>query len=132
MNIQNDENDIVEAPFAKLLGVELVDKSPGHPTVRMQVKKEHLNSVGITHGGVVFSLADVAFAICCNYTDDVAVAINVDMEYVKPTGLDDILYAEAIEEKRTRSLSFCKIIVKTGGREGAPVAFAQALAFIRR
>jgi acyl-CoA thioesterase len=62
----------------------------------MKVEKNHTNALGFTHGGVIFSLADYAFAQACNFGDNVAVAIQVSINFLKPSTEGDILRAEAI------------------------------------
>jgi acyl-CoA thioesterase len=53
--------------FSRWLGVELVSLSPGACTLRMRVREEMLNGFGVSHGGIVFSLADSAMAFACKH-----------------------------------------------------------------
>lgn len=52
-------------PYAKLLGLELVEISPGNATLNMAVRKELTQNHGVVHGGAIASLIDsaTAFAI---------------------------------------------------------------------
>ena len=67
------ENDL----FAQHVGIELIEVAPGTAKARLKVCRHHLNGVGLTQGGVVFTLADLAFAAASNAYGFVAVAINV-------------------------------------------------------
>ena len=71
-------------PFARHCGMEVVEIGPGRSVARMRVRPEHLNFAGLVHGGVVFSLADLAFAAACNSHGTLALAINVSISFLKP------------------------------------------------
>lgn len=85
--------------FAKGLGMRIVALDEGYARARMEIAKEHTNGVGIAHGGVVFSLADFAFAAASNSPGRSAVAINVSIAYHKAVH-QGILIAEANEISR--------------------------------
>ncbi|MFQ6090313.1 MAG: hotdog fold thioesterase, partial [Candidatus Bipolaricaulia bacterium] len=53
-------------PFARSLGIELLELGPGYGRAAMTVREEMLNFQGIPHGGAIFSLADAAFAAASN------------------------------------------------------------------
>jgi len=92
--------------FAKTLGIEVLESKDGFAKVCMKVEKAHTNALGFTHGGAIFSLADYAFALACNFGDNVAVAVQVDIKFLKPTVEGDILTAEArrVSEGKTTGL----------------------------
>ena len=117
-----------ESPYAHLLGIKLIDRHDGYARLQMQVKEEHLNSLGTAHGGLIFSLGDTAFALCCNYGGKVAVAIDISVQYMAPAVEGDVLVAEAREIKRTRSLSFCRVEVRNRDRL---IAVLQSTPFIK-
>lgn len=71
--------------FAAYNGIELVEISQGKATVKMEINQNHLNGVGITHGGALFTMADYAFAAASNSHGTVAVAINASISYMKAT-----------------------------------------------
>jgi len=82
--------------FAKLSGIELLTVSPGHATARMTIQSHHLNAIGIVQGGAIFTLADLAFAAASNAHGRPAVAINVNITYLKAAS-GGTLHAEARE-----------------------------------
>jgi len=82
--------------YAKHNGIEMVEGKTGYARVKMTIQPFHLNGVGIVHGGAIFTLADFAFAIAANSHDQVAVAINVSIAFIKSVK-EGTLYAEARE-----------------------------------
>lgn len=80
---------------ARLLGIELVDHGPGWARTRMTIRADMLNGHGIGHGGMVFSLADTAFACACNSWGPVTVAAECDILFIAPVRHGDVLVAEA-------------------------------------
>lgn len=80
------------------LGIELLDWGPGRATLRMTVSQAMVNGHDIAHGGLVFALADSAFAVACNSHGPVTVAAGADITFVAPARLGDVLVAEAREQ----------------------------------
>ena len=68
--------------FAEFSGIELVEVSPGRAVTRMVIRPEHLNGVGLVHGGAIFTLADFGFAAACNSYGTISVAINVSITFM--------------------------------------------------
>jgi acyl-CoA thioesterase len=67
------------------LGIELLRLGDGHATITMRLREEMLNGFGIAHGGMIFALADTAFALACNpvgETDTITVASGVDINFL--------------------------------------------------
>ena len=56
---------------------------------------------GNTHGGVVFSLGDMAFGAASNSHGQTAVALNVGINFLKASKSGDRLIAEATEQSKT-------------------------------
>jgi len=82
--------------FAKNLGIELIEVSKGSAKAKMKIKDIHLNSVNTVHGGAIFTLADFAFAIAANTHGNIAVALNVNISFLKAVS-EGTLIAEAEE-----------------------------------
>jgi acyl-CoA thioesterase len=80
------------------LGMELVEVGPGRARLRMPVTSSMVNGHAIAHGGLVFTLADSAFAVACNTHGVVTVASGADITFVAPARLGDVLLAEAVEQ----------------------------------
>lgn len=82
---------------SRWLGAEIVRVGPGAATLRLCVAAHHLNGHGIVHGGVIFTLADSAFAFACNSYNRCAVAQHAGIEFLAPGREGTVLLAEAGE-----------------------------------
>lgn len=82
--------------FSNHVGVELLEVSEGKAKAKMDIKKHHLNSFGIVHGGAIFALADLVFALASNSHGNISVAINVNISYIK-AATGGTLFAEGQE-----------------------------------
>jgi acyl-CoA thioesterase len=82
---------------SQALGMALEEVRPGYARLRMTVRSEMLNGHGICHGGIVFALADSAFAFACNSRDVLTVAAGCSVEFLAPAWEGDALVAEARE-----------------------------------
>lgn len=81
-------------------GMMLEAVAPGYARLALDVETSMTNGHGIAHGGVVFLLADTAFAFACNTYDEVTVAQGADITFVEPAHVGDRLVAEAREVVR--------------------------------
>jgi acyl-CoA thioesterase len=112
--------------FRELLGIKVLEVKDGYAKLSMQVTKEHTNFVGYTHGGAIFALADCAFAEATNFGENKAVAVQVSINFIKPSAEGDMLTAEAtlVSEGKTfalYSINVCK--------EGKVLALFTGLAY---
>ena len=112
--------------FAAHAGIELLEARGGYARARMVVQPHHLNGVGTVHGGALFTLADLAFAVACNAYGTVAVAINVSISYLK-AATRGILLAEATEESKNRRLGL--YTVRVTDESGDLVALFEGMAY---
>ena len=78
-------------------GMELGEVDEGRATLHLKVDTRHVNGHGICHGGVIFSLADSAFAFACNSRNTRSVAFHNEITYLAPVRLGDRLTAKACE-----------------------------------
>lgn len=85
---------------SQALGMALEQVRPGYARLRMAVRADMLNGHGSCHGGMVFALADSAFAFACNSHDVVTVASGCSIEFLAPAREGDELVAEAEERFR--------------------------------
>lgn len=97
--------------FAQLVGAELIEVRPGYAKVKMTIEDRHLNSAGITHGAAVFSAVDLAFEAASNSHGQVALALNINISFLKATVSGNTLTAEAVEENRTNRTGLYRITV---------------------
>ena len=86
-----------------MLGMVIELDVPGEAIVSMTVRDDMLNGFAITHGGLVFTLADTAFAIACNEDERVTVAGGADITFLKSTTAGQRLTARAVRRAAIRT-----------------------------
>jgi acyl-CoA thioesterase len=79
-------------------GVEIEDAREGYARIRMAVRPDMLNGHGTAHGGMVFALADTAFAYACNGRNLRTVAAQASIVFLDSAREGDVLIAEAKEQ----------------------------------
>lgn len=97
--------------FSQWLGIEVIEIKEGYSKIKMTVRKEMINGLGIVHGGVAFSLADSAFAFACNNRNNLSVALDTSINFLKPIHVNDELFAEASEIHNGKSTGLYHIII---------------------
>ena len=105
---------------SRSLGMEIEDVKPGFARLRMTVRAQMLNGHGMCHGGVVFALADSAFAVACNTYNAVTVAAAASIDFLASTGVNEQLIAEARELWRSKRSGIYEVSVSNP--RGEPVA----------
>lgn len=105
---------------SRALGMEILETGVGRALVRMTVREDMLNGHGLCHGGLVFSLADSAFAFACNSHGDSALAAAASIDFLLPARAGDTLIAEATEVWRSGRSGITEVTVTN--QEGARVA----------
>jgi acyl-CoA thioesterase len=80
---------------SRMLGIEVLDYGDGWARTQMTVRDDMVNGHGICHGGLIFTLADTAFACACNSWGPVTVAAGGDIVFVAPARGGDLLVADA-------------------------------------
>ena len=101
---------------SRLLGIELTGYGPGWARTRMTVRDDMVNGHGICHGGLIFSLADTAFACACNSWGPVTVAAGCDIVFVAPASGGDVLTAAARVRSRYGRSGIYDVTVTHGDR----------------
>jgi acyl-CoA thioesterase len=86
---------------ARDLGLQLVSVAPGTAKLTMTVTDRMINGHGICHGGMIFMLADSAFAIACNTRPNRFVGQQCTIVYLKAAKRGDTLVAVAKERSRS-------------------------------
>jgi acyl-CoA thioesterase len=76
--------------------------APGRARVTMRVRADMTNGHGTCHGGVLFALADSAFAFACNSHNKRTVAAAASIEFLQAARQGDELTAAASETWRSR------------------------------
>ncbi|TCO81258.1 acyl-CoA thioesterase [Plasticicumulans lactativorans] len=77
--------------------IRLAEVRPGYARMTMPVRKDMVNGHDICHGGMIFTLADTAFAYACNGRNQATVASGCTIDFAAPGRLGDTLTAAAEE-----------------------------------
>ena len=99
---------------SRALGIELIDLDEGRAVTRMRVRDDMVNGHAIAHGGLIFSLADTAFACACNSFGPVTVAASAEIVFVAPARAGDVLEAEAVLRTRFGRAGVYDVTVRRG------------------
>ena len=118
-------------PFAKMLGAMVEDVQAGYSRATLLIHDHHLNFHGTTHGGVIFSLADIAFAAASNSRGQTAVALNVDISFLQAVTVGERIVAEAREISLNGPIGLYDITVKNQ-KTGDLIAQNQAMAYRKK
>ena len=113
--------------FAKHAGIESLEAKDGHATARMPLRDEHMNGLGIAHGGAIYTLADMVLGAASNSHGYPAVALSASIHFVKSARAGDVLHADARELHRGRRVSSYEIRITNNA--GELVATLQGLAY---
>lgn len=97
--------------FSKWLGIQLIEIREGYSKIKMKVRHEMMNGLGIVHGGIAFSLADSSFAFACNNRNNLSVALDTSINFLKPVQPDDELIAEAKEVHNGKSTGLYQVTI---------------------
>ena len=108
--MQNDK-------FSQWLGIEILEVKDGYSKIKMTVREEMMNGFGIAHGGIAFSLADSAFAFACNNRNNLSLALDTSINFIKQTKTGDMLTAEAKELHNGRSTGLYHISIHNQNSE---------------
>ena len=98
--------------FSTWLGIEILECKIGYCKVGLIVREDMLNSMGKAHGGISYSLADVAFGFAANTHGKYAVSIETSINHIEALDKGDYLIAESVIEKVNNKLGFNVIEVK--------------------
>ncbi len=101
-------------------GIEILEAREGYARISMRLRPDMLNGHGIAHGGVVFALADTAFAYVCNGRNDKTVAAQASIVFLGSASEGETLVAQAEELATEGRSGVTRVAVRTA--DGRPVA----------
>jgi acyl-CoA thioesterase len=101
-------------------GIVIEEARAGYARLSMAVRADMLNGHRIVHGGMVFALADTAFAYVCNGRNEKAVAAQASIVFLGSAGEGETLIAEAGEVATAGRSGVTRVAVRT--RDGRPIA----------
>jgi acyl-CoA thioesterase len=98
---------------AQALGMAIAEVKPGTARLTMRVRQDMVNGHAICHGGMLFTLADTAFAYACNSYNRNTVASACNIDFLAPAHLGDTLVAEAVERSQSGRTGVYDVTVST-------------------
>ena len=112
-------------------GIVIEEARAGYCRLRMELRADMLNGHGIAHGGIVFALADTAFAYVCNGRNEKAVAAQASIVFLGSAKVGEMLVAEAEEVASEGRSGVTRVSVRTD--DGRAIAeFTRLFAHHRR
>jgi len=102
------------------LGIEMNVSGVGTANARMIIRDDMVNGLNVCHGGLIFALADTAFALACNAYNNQSFAASCQIDFLRPANLGDELLAIASEDHRGRRSGY--YTVKIQNQRDEPVA----------
>jgi len=104
----------------KAWGIQIEEAREGYSRIRMKLTADMLNGHGKAHGGMVYALADTAFAYACNSRNVRTVGAQATMVFLDGAGEGEVLVAEAQEQALVVRSGVYNVSVRTD--TGRPVA----------
>ncbi len=98
--------------FSQWLGIQKIITEDGHCILSMKVRKEMLNGFDVAHGGIVYSLADSAFAFSCNSYNRISLSIETSITHSKVIKENDVLVAEANLITQSNKIGTYQVLVR--------------------
>lgn len=96
--------------FAHFVGIDLVKVNNGYAETSLDLSQQHMNGLDVVQGGVIFTLADFAFAAASNSNGFATVGINANITYFKaPRGKK--ITAVARETSAEKKICGCDVDV---------------------
>ena len=116
--------------FAASIGAQLTTIREGYAKAELTVEERHLNGANVCQGGVMYTLADLAFAGVANCHGILTLGISNTITFLKSAKLGDHLTAECTEVLDHQKLPYCDIRVTN--QNGEILAMVTGLAYRMR
>jgi acyl-CoA thioesterase len=106
-------------------GVAIEEAREGYAHISMRLRPDMMNGHRTAHGGMVFALADTAFAYACNSRNVKTVAAQASISFLDAGREGELLSAEAEEQALRGRSGVYSVTVK--GEDGRTIAIFQGL-----
>ncbi|MFI3263371.1 MAG: PaaI family thioesterase [Rikenellaceae bacterium] len=116
--------------FANELGITLDELNEQHALMSVVVETRHKNGGNVGHGGLIFTLADIAMAACANFLQPVSVSIQSDIRFLAAAKIGDKLTAEAIAVFGRKSMFNARVTITN--QDGDLIAVAEGMYHTKR
>lgn len=107
---------VSDEPVLDWFGLTIEEAHDGVAVVSLTVRPEHVNGNRMTHGGVVFAVADQAFAMAANTVLRFAATADAAIQYLTSTRAGDVLTATARTSFRDERRVVIDVDVTAGDR----------------
>jgi len=97
---------------SQALGIRIEIPGAGEAVAHMTVREDMVNGFDVCHGGLLFTLADTAFAFACNAYDDLTFAAAASIDFLRPARLGNVLRAMAREDYRGSKSGFYTVEIR--------------------
>jgi acyl-CoA thioesterase len=101
-------------------GIVIEEARAGYARLSMKLRGDMLNGHGTAHGGMIFALADTAFAYVCNGKNEKAVAAQASIVFIGSAAEGETLLAEAEELATAGRSGVTRVAVRA--IDGRPIA----------
>ena len=113
--------------FSQWMKIKVIEIREGYSIIKLELREEMINGLNVIHGGIIFSLADSAFAFACNNRNVLSVALDTAINFIKPIHVGDTLIAEAKEIHNGKSTGLYHITINN--QKEHPVALFKGTCF---
>lgn len=127
-NVERMKKFFTKDEYVALSGITIDAVNEDSAVVSVQLENKHCNANGFAQGGLIYTLADFAFAVLSNYNHPVSVTQCGNISYLRP-GTGKKLIATAREVERAGHNSVCEVVIEND--DGTTVAIAHFNGFIK-
>ncbi len=113
--------------FSRWMNLQILEVKDGYSKLSLTVSAKMLNGFGIVHGGIIFSLADSAFAFACNSNGKLTLALDANIAFAKPAKEGETIFATAEMVNSTRKTGI--YVVKVVNEQNELVAFFKGTSY---
>lgn len=105
-------DSLKDNPFCQYLGLEFIELDNKFCKARIPFKKEILNPYGTTHGGALYSIADIVAGTVACLNGKYCTTVDGHMNYLEPATSKDFIYCEAKKVRGGKHLIVVKVKIK--------------------
>jgi acyl-CoA thioesterase len=101
------------SPICKFWSIEPLECEQGHGKAQMTITENHINGLGIVHGGALFTLADITMIMTITGGGNHCVTLSSNISYLNPARIGPLV-AEAILISETKKIAHIEVAVNDG------------------
>ncbi len=107
---------IKETPYYNLIGLNLQLLAPGYAEFRVVSAPDHMNPLGLIHGGFIISIVDAAMANAVRSLGIKGATVDISTSLISVAKLGDTIVARGKVLKAGRSLIFTEGQIHVGDK----------------